>query len=135
VPLPASLPVHRSSGARPRPSRRVALLVLIAFGLAGLAAVATGAAALGSTAATVLVLATVSVMRAQWQAADLPEPPTVAVAASEAPAADNLAVQLRRLHDAHVEEVNLALDEGREDLARELAESYTDQALALLARA
>ena len=112
--------------------------MLTAFGLAALATVAghaTGLALLGA-ATVVLGVAAVLVMRAQWHAALAPEPRAVAAPLPGAPAVgdDELTGQLRRLHEAHVEKVNLALDEGREDLVRELADSYTDQALALLTR-
>lgn len=40
--------------------------------------------------------------------------------------------RLRDLHEAHVERVNLVLDEDREDLARELADAYADEALAVI---
>jgi hypothetical protein len=66
------------------------------------------------------------------------------VAAGPAPARDavpttvpgdttgDLTTRLRRLYDDHVEQVNLALAEGREDLARELSDAYMDQALSLI---
>jgi hypothetical protein len=45
---------------------------------------------------------------------------------------DVLTERLRRLYDEHVEQVNMALEEGREDLAQEMADSYMDEALGLL---
>jgi hypothetical protein len=39
---------------------------------------------------------------------------------------------LRSLHDEYTFKVNLVLDEGREDLARQLADAHTDQALRLI---
>ena len=48
---------------------------------------------------------------------------------------DELTQRLRALHDARVEEVNIALAEGREDLVRESSDRYTDAALLLLTSA
>lgn len=47
----------------------------------------------------------------------------------------DLTARLRRLHDAHVEQVNMALAEDREDLAQELSDSYMDESLALISAA
>ena len=138
MPLPTPLPVRTAAPSRRRPSNRVGILVLAAFGLAALAFVAghaTGLALLiGATA--VLGVAAALAMRAHWAAALPVQPRTPASPAPAAPApdGDTVTAELRRLHAAHVEKVNLALDEGREDLARELSDDYTDQALALLVR-
>ena len=48
---------------------------------------------------------------------------------------DELTERLRALHDVHVEEANMALAEGREDLVRESSERYTHAALRLLTSA
>jgi hypothetical protein len=48
---------------------------------------------------------------------------------------DELTERLRALHDERVEEVNMALAEGREDLVRESSDRYTDAALLLLTTA
>ena len=48
---------------------------------------------------------------------------------------DELTERLRALHDARVEEVNMALAEGRADLVRESSDRYTDAALLLLTSA
>jgi hypothetical protein len=45
---------------------------------------------------------------------------------------DDLSARLQRLHDDHVERVNQAVSEGREDLAQELADEYMDTSLALI---
>ena len=51
----------------------------------------------------------------------------------DAPLRDSeLIARLRQLYDDHVEQVNLALEEGREDLAEELSDDYMDRALALI---
>jgi hypothetical protein len=139
VSLSTSLPSPAARAPRrPRPSRRVGLLVLTAFALAALATVVVHAAGLALLVAATLALgvASAQVMRAQWHAAVPPEPrPVTRPAREDRPSDDELAVRLRELHASHVEKVNLALDEGREDLARELADAYADQALALLTRA
>jgi hypothetical protein len=111
--------------------------VLTAFALAAVATVAGHAAGLVLLTGATLVLgaAAVLTLRAHWAAA-APAQDRVALPAvpSAVPADDPVTGDLRRLHDAHVEKVNAALDEGREDLARELADSYADSALALLTR-
>jgi hypothetical protein len=43
-----------------------------------------------------------------------------------------LTAQLARLHDAHVERANAAVDEGREDLLPGISDSYVEQAMALM---
>jgi hypothetical protein len=112
--------------------------VVTAFALAGLATFAgrtTGLVLLLGATAVLGVAATLA-MRAHWAAA-APVQPRATASPAPAPTAadgDTVTAELRRLHEAHVEKVNLALDEGRDDLARELADSYTDQALALLVR-
>lgn len=46
--------------------------------------------------------------------------------------AGQLDARLRQLHLDHVEQVNMALSEGREDLVRQLSDSYLDQSLSLI---
>jgi hypothetical protein len=46
--------------------------------------------------------------------------------------AGELTARLQQLHDDHVEQVNLALEEGREDLVLALSDTYMDQALVLI---
>jgi hypothetical protein len=111
--------------------------VLTAFVLAALATVAGHALGLALLVAATAALgaAAALTMRAHWAAAVAAEPrPVASPALDTAPAGDALSEELRRLHDVHVEKVNLALDEGREDLAREFADAYADEALALLTR-
>ncbi len=45
---------------------------------------------------------------------------------------DHIQDDLRRLHEAYVYKINFVLEQGREDLARELADAYTDEALRLM---
>lgn len=49
------------------------------------------------------------------------------------PAIEEQSSHLHALHDAYVWRVNAAIAAGRPDLARELADEYTDDALYLLA--
>ena len=53
-------------------------------------------------------------------------------AARYVPGDDELTARLARLHDEHVEQVNAAVGEGREDLLQELSDSYVEQAMALM---
>jgi hypothetical protein len=48
---------------------------------------------------------------------------------------EDLTARLRRLHDDHVEQVNMALAEDREDLVQELSDNYMDESLALITAA
>ena len=50
-------------------------------------------------------------------------------------AGDELTASLARLHDEHVEQVNAAVGEGREDLLQELSDSYVEEAMTLMAAA
>ena len=45
---------------------------------------------------------------------------------------DELTELLRRLYDDHVEQLNMALSEDREDLVQQLSDDYMDQALRLM---
>jgi hypothetical protein len=108
---------------------RVAVLASVA--LSAVAAVLGGTPGLAALAlaASALTVAALLGMRSRW----------VASAPHQAPAVDvvldgegELPARLRRLHDEHVEQVNLALDEGRDDLVSELSDAYTDQALTLI---
>jgi hypothetical protein len=50
-------------------------------------------------------------------------------------AGDDLTTELARLHDEHVERVNAAVGEGRDDLLQELSDSYVEQAMSLMTAA
>ena len=63
------------------------------------------------------------------------EPGSIPAAPDVVLSEDELTGRLRALHDARVEEVNMALAEGREDLVRESSDRYTDAALVLLTSA
>jgi hypothetical protein len=47
--------------------------------------------------------------------------------------AEDVARRLRDLHESSVDRVNRLLEEDREDLALEVADTYTDEALRLIA--
>jgi hypothetical protein len=138
------LPLHPVApiGTTPdAPRGRIRALVLTSVALAVLATVAGGSTAgfvVLALAVTALGAAAVLGLRAGWTAA-LPAPAGSAArtrAASPvdlgAATGDELTERLRQLHDDHVEKVNMAVGEGREDLVQELSESYTDQALGLI---
>ena len=46
---------------------------------------------------------------------------------------EDVADHLRDLHDHYVEQVNMAVAEGREDLVRQLSDDYADEALLVMA--
>jgi hypothetical protein len=46
--------------------------------------------------------------------------------------ADDISRRLRDLHDSYADRVNRLLEEGREDLALEVADAYTEEALRLI---
>lgn len=45
---------------------------------------------------------------------------------------DRLTQDLRKLHETYIDLVNRAIEEGREDLAYELADCYTEESLRLM---
>jgi hypothetical protein len=138
------LPVHPSSRLHDAPARtggrgRIRALVLTSAlvpvlaavaGLAsGLLVLAFAASALGATA----VLHRRARRDAAHPAASGPAPAWTAQAVtSSSLVPDDLTSQLRRLHDDHVERVNQAVGEGRNDLAQELSDDYMDASLALI---
>lgn len=67
--------------------------------------------------------------RAAEEPGQVPAAPDVVLSDAE------VTERLRALHDARVEEVNMALAEGREDLVGEASDRYTDAALQLLTSA
>jgi hypothetical protein len=116
--------------------RRIAWLLSVGAGFGALTAVlGSRPAVLALTACLAAVGAAAAVgLRAQWRAADPGSCPGAAEAPvpPAAPAGDEVAARLRQLHSRHVQEVDAALDAGRADLVHQLAERYTDRALAVL---
>jgi uncharacterized protein (DUF58 family) len=130
VPAPLSLPLPPISPA-PRPRVR---LLLVAAGLAVLAAVLAPAAALVALVLGVAVLAAAAVLgfRARWRAAAPVDRAPLPAGRPAAADQDDVTARLRQLHAHYVEQVNAALDTGRTDLAAELSDGYTDEALRLI---
>jgi hypothetical protein len=138
------LPLHPlapiGDAAAPEGGRgRIRALVLTSLSLAVLAVeVGTPAALLVlALAGTGLGAAAVLGLRARSAAVPAPAGPGTRTSvpipvASEPTGSEDLTARLRQLHDDHVEMVNLAVSEGREDLVQELADSYTEQALGLM---
>lgn len=128
MPYPNPLPPS-GRPVRIRPPR-LAVLLLLTAAVAAIAGVTL--AGLPSQVALIVMLValltgSIAAMRAHWTAV-LAEEDRLYLR-EVAPTAEDLTAHLRRLHEAHVEKVNTALDEGREDLAAELADSYMDEAL------
>jgi hypothetical protein len=137
LPLSASIgAAARNDGRRSRiralvlTGASLALLAAVAGRTSGLLVLAVAAAALGATA--------VLGLRARAAAGPAATRRTPArsvlssAVANESLDADDLTARLRRLHDDHVEQVNQAVGEGREDLVQELSDSYMNESLALI---
>jgi hypothetical protein len=135
VPFPTFFPPVGSPAGSRRLIRRIVPLLLAAAVLAGCAV------ALGSTAglavllvaASVLLAAAVVGLRAHWTetlAAEATPPVSLwPTAFDDHVPADRLTAQLQRLHERSAQDVTRALDDGRDALARELSDTYTDEAL------
>jgi hypothetical protein len=113
--------------------------VLTGVSLAVLAAVVGGATGLLVLAVAATALALARGLRPR-RATAVPAPSGPGPDRTAIPSAvaalpvdpEDLTIRLRRLHEDHVERVNMALAEGREDLVRELSDSYMDQSLTLI---
>jgi hypothetical protein len=121
-------PIGDSAGPLSSPIR---VAVLTSAALAAVAAVVGGTTGYVALALAVGALGVAALlgMRSRWVAATPDQEPALDVLLD---GDGELSARLRRLHDEHVEQVNLALDEGREDLVRELSDAYMDQALNLI---
>jgi hypothetical protein len=115
------------------PHGPIRALLLTSLVLAAAAVVLAGAPGHLTLALAVAALGSAAVLglRSRWVAAG-PAPAGDAVRTTVPGDTGDLTTRLRRLYDDHVEQVNLALAEGREDLARELSDAYMDQALSLI---
>jgi hypothetical protein len=141
LPLHTTSPVGAPASA---PDPRVRLLLLSAAGLGIAAAVLGDAPGVLAFVLAVGALGAASALglRDRWAAlqpdragqvpGSAPEFPAWSPAESDSPYDTALTADLRQLYADHVEQLNLALAEGREDLARELSDAYPDRALALL---
>jgi hypothetical protein len=127
-----SAPATRRDRIRALVIAGVCLAVLaVLSGQTGLLALAMVTAALGTAA--------VLGLRA-GHGSPRPAPSRVRTAPLPSPAAgslepEGLTARLRQLHDDHVEQVNMALAEDREDLVQELSDNYMDESLALITAA
>jgi hypothetical protein len=136
------LPLHPQApngGTAPTTGRgRVRALVLTGLSMVILAAVVGPTTDLLVLAVIALGAAAVLGRRARRAAAAAtPARSVIATgglspADTEAVTPDFLTERLRALYDDHVEKLNLALEEGREDLAREVSDSYMDESLSLI---
>jgi hypothetical protein len=139
------LPLHplapNGSTAATMGRGRVRSIVLTGLSMAILAAVVGPTADVIALAViTVIALGAATVLGRRTRQAAAAATPTGSVIATAGPSpADTEAVtpealteRLRALYDDHVEKLNLALEEGREDLARELSDSYMDESLSLI---
>ena len=143
MPFPTPISPVGSPARAPRTLRRAVPFLLAAVVLAACAAglgqtagPAAGLAALLAASAALLAAAVVGA-RAHWTAALAGEPAVAAPISSplERVPGDVLAVQLRALQQRATDKVSRALQAGREDLARELSDSYADDALQLITAA
>lgn len=133
MPFPTSSSPVGSAAAAPRTARRIAPWVILAVALAACAAVlgATAGLALLLAASAALLAAAVVGARAHWTVALAGEAPHAVPLASplESIPGDLLGLRLRSLQERTAEQVSRALEDGREDLARELSDAYADDAL------
>jgi hypothetical protein len=120
---------------------RVRALVLTGLSMVILAAVVGPTADLRVLAViTVIALGTAAVLGRRTRRPAAAVTPASSVMATgglspadtEAATPESLTERLRALYDDHVEKLNLALEEGREDLAREVSDSYMDESLRLI---
>jgi hypothetical protein len=133
-----SHPVVPTGGTAATDAPRGRILTLVVTGLVlGAAAAASDRTAGLALAVVVIALGAaavvarrgrrIAVRRDQGHAGT-----TFPVADYEFVTPDELTERLRELYDDHVEQVNMALSEDREDLVQELSDSYMDQALHLI---
>ena len=127
---PFSAPPADAPAARPAaPARGLGGLALSTAAVIGLVDASTVG---GWLVATALAAGACAVLPADRPRRPARQPGPAAPGPEVALSGHELTERLRAMHDAHVEEVNLALAEGREDLVRESSDRYTDAALVLL---
>jgi len=128
--LPSHPPVPHGAAAAPDNIRgRTRALVLVGLVLAVLAVVTDG------TAGLALVLTTSALSAAgllALRADRVAETPARTTADVDPLTPTDVTECLRRLYDDHVEQINMALAEDRDDLVQELSDSYMDQSLRLI---
>jgi len=142
VPFPtpvSSTPIAGRPARRRHPAPRRGIPVVVLLTVAVLLGAAT--AVLGPVAALValglgcaaLLTAGVFAVRAQWHAMVTDDAADAAAVAADRPAPDPTE-ELRSLRDRYVAAVDTALDQGDLPRARELADTYADDALRVLTR-
>jgi hypothetical protein len=135
-----SHPVVPTGGTAATDAPRGRILTLVVTGLVlGVAAAASDRTTGLALAVVVIALGAAAVVARRGRRAAARRGPGHAATSPTFPAADyefvtpdELTERLRALYDDHVEQVNMALSEDREDLVQELSDSYMDQALHLI---
>jgi hypothetical protein len=135
-----SHPVVPNGGTAVTDTPRGRILTLVVTGLV-LGAAAWAADRTAGLALAVIVIAlgaaTLVARRgrrasARWDRGHAATTPASPTADDEFVTPDELTERLRKLYEDHVEQVNMALGEDREDLVQDLSDSYVDQALRLI---
>jgi hypothetical protein len=136
-----SLHPRSSTGGTSVPATRRDRIRSLAVAGACLAVLAVLGGGTGLVALAVVTLGTAAVLcRRAGHGSPRPAPSRLRTApltsiAAEPVEPEDLTARLRRLHDDHVEQVNMALAEDREDLVQELSDNYMDESLALITAA
>jgi hypothetical protein len=135
-----SHPVVPNDGTAVTEAPRGRILTLVVTGLVlGAAAWAADRTAVLALAVIVIALGAAALVARRGRRASARWDRGHAVTIAASPTADDefvtpdeLTERLRKLYEDHVEQVNMALGEDREDLVQELSDSYMDQALSLI---
>jgi hypothetical protein len=136
-----SLHPRSSTGGTSVPATRRDRIRSLAVAGACLAVLAVLSGGTGLVALAVVTLGTAAVLcRRAGHGSPRPAPSRLRTAPLTSLAAgpvepEDLTARLRQLHDDHVEQVNMALAEDREDLVQELSDNYMDESLALITAA
>ena len=130
MPFPTPLsPVDSPAAARRRAPGTLPLsIVAVVLAASAFALPVAGAAVALGLATLALAGAAVQSLRHRWAGATRAEVgPTVARVTPGAVPPDALTGRLHRLDQLHAQKIQVALDRGREDLARELSDTYADE--------
>lgn len=134
--LPTALFSGPSTDAPATATGRARILGGVALTSAAVITLVDAPTAAGWLTATALAAGAVAVLPADpHRRSAAREPGSIADGSAVVLSDDELTQRLRALHDARVEEVNMALAENREDLVGEYSDRYTDAALVLLTSA
>jgi hypothetical protein len=134
------LSLHPKSSAPATRRDRIRALVIAGACLAVLAVLAGGTGLLALAMMTASLGAAAVLCLRAGHGSPHPARSRLRTAPLSSPAAgslepEGLTARLRQLHDDHVEQVNMALAEDREDLVQELSDNYMDESLALITAA